>query len=400
VLEFDFDEVPGGIPKLNSDWRREDQEQAVLSMCSSLITIAHDGESRVVQFSHFSVKEFLTSERLTAAVGDISFHHILLEPAHTILAQACLGVLLRLDDSPRETSVERFPLAEYAAEHWVDHALFEGVSFRIKDGMDNLFDLDKPHFFRWIRIHDIDDPWGLGYGRMNPRRLEAAPVYYAALCGFPDLVDRLIGEHPEHLSAMVGAWGTALHAASRRNHVNVGQTLLKHGANLNALDQRWERTPLHVASECGHLEFGRWLLEHGAEVNATQVNNWTPLHLAALDGHFGFVRTLLRHDADVNAQNDVGYTPLHLALTNGHFNIARFLLDNGANSEARGKYQSTPLHLASYRGNLEVVHMLLEHGVDVGAEDDKGNTAYQMALNRGHDEVAQLLSGQSVENKA
>ena len=92
MLAFDFDESPGGIPPLNADWRREDQEHAVLSICSSLITVVHDGVSRVVLFSHFSVKEFLTSDRLSAAVRYISFHHIALEPAHTILAQACLGV--------------------------------------------------------------------------------------------------------------------------------------------------------------------------------------------------------------------------------------------------------------------------------------------------------------------
>jgi hypothetical protein len=93
VLALDFD-ASGGIPQLNADWRRDDQEYAVLSMCSSLIAVVHDGESRVVQFSHFSVKEFLTSDRLTAAAGGISFHHIDLELAHTILAQTCPGVLL------------------------------------------------------------------------------------------------------------------------------------------------------------------------------------------------------------------------------------------------------------------------------------------------------------------
>ena len=55
VLAFDFNEAPGGIPTVNPDWRQEDQEYAVLSTCSSLITVVHDGESRVVQFSHFSV---------------------------------------------------------------------------------------------------------------------------------------------------------------------------------------------------------------------------------------------------------------------------------------------------------------------------------------------------------
>ena len=70
VLAFDFDAAPGGIPKLNADWHREDQEQAVLSTCSSFITVVRDGESHVIQFSHFSVKEFLMSDCLAAAVSD------------------------------------------------------------------------------------------------------------------------------------------------------------------------------------------------------------------------------------------------------------------------------------------------------------------------------------------
>ncbi len=235
VLAFDLDEAPGGIPELNADWRREDQENAVLSTCSSLITVIHDGESRVVQFSHFSVKEFLMSGRLAAAVVDISFHHIALEPAHTMLAQACLSVLLGLDDTTSRTSVRGFPLTEYAARHWVDHALFEDVSLRIKDGMEDLFDLDKPHFSRWIRIHDMDDPWGLANGETRPEWLEAAPMYYVALFGLHGMVEKLISEHPEHVNARGGACGTALHAASRSNRVKVVQSLLKHGADVNAL---------------------------------------------------------------------------------------------------------------------------------------------------------------------
>jgi ankyrin repeat protein len=398
VLAFDFDEAPGGIPRLNADWRREDQEQAVLSTCSSLITVVRDGDLRVVQFSHFSVKEFLTSDRLAAAVGDISFHHIILEPAHTILTQACLAVLLRLGDDTRETSVKRLPLAEYAAENWVNHAKFEKVSIRMKDGMKNLFDMDKPHFLRWIRIHDMDDTtWGLADGETRPEQLDAAPMYYAALCGFPDMVEKLIGKHPEHLNARGGAIGTALHAASKRNHVTIVQCLLKHGADVNALGQ-WERTPLHMALVWGRLEIGQMLLEHGADVNAKQEDHWTPLHLAARNGYFEFVQTLLMHNADINAQNDIGHTPLHGASTSGKANIVRLLLDNGANPNARGKDQSTALHRAAYWSELEVVQLLLERGVKVDAEDYKGRTAYWIALNEGHDEIVQLLSGYGVGN--
>ena len=99
VLAVDFDAARReGIPKLNPHWRWADQHQAVLSTCSSLIAIVDDGDSQVVQFSHFSVKEYLTSDRLANANRVVSRYHILPESAHTILAQACLGVLLRFDD--------------------------------------------------------------------------------------------------------------------------------------------------------------------------------------------------------------------------------------------------------------------------------------------------------------
>jgi hypothetical protein len=38
VLTVDFSET-GGVSKLNEDWRWEDQEQALLLACSSLITV-------------------------------------------------------------------------------------------------------------------------------------------------------------------------------------------------------------------------------------------------------------------------------------------------------------------------------------------------------------------------
>jgi hypothetical protein len=89
VLAVDFDDAEG-IPKLNPNWRWEDEEQALLTSCSSLIAIVEAKKSRVVQFSHFSVKEFLTSTRLATSIKDLSRYHIDFEPAHTILAQACM----------------------------------------------------------------------------------------------------------------------------------------------------------------------------------------------------------------------------------------------------------------------------------------------------------------------
>jgi hypothetical protein len=54
VLAVDFSDE--GMAKLNPNWRWEEQEQALLTSCSSLIAIVESNESRIVQFSHFSVR--------------------------------------------------------------------------------------------------------------------------------------------------------------------------------------------------------------------------------------------------------------------------------------------------------------------------------------------------------
>ena len=147
VLAYDFTE---GIPTLNVDWRWEDQEAAVLSACASLVSVIIDNGFRVVQFSHFSVKEFLTSNRLARSTEGVSEFHVSLESAHMTLAQACLGALLRLGGDTRSSNTHT-PLVQYAARHWVTHAQFEHVELGLRDAMEYFFDIDKPHFLAWLK---------------------------------------------------------------------------------------------------------------------------------------------------------------------------------------------------------------------------------------------------------
>jgi hypothetical protein len=84
ILAVRFDEA--ALPTFNPAWRPENAEEAVISVCSSLVAVVNRGGSQIIQFSHFSVKEYLTSERLATADEHLSYYHILPEPAHTILA--------------------------------------------------------------------------------------------------------------------------------------------------------------------------------------------------------------------------------------------------------------------------------------------------------------------------
>jgi hypothetical protein len=168
ILAFNF-EVES-TPIFRAERRSEDPVRTVLSTCSSLLAVVDVDGSRVVQFAHFSVKEYLTSTRLANAKDTISRFHVSMTPAHTIVAQACLGILLHLDENITKDILKDFPLAEYAAEHWVDHAQIENVSSKVQDGMKRLFDPSKIHLSVCVWMYDPEMPRPRYERSRRPRR--------------------------------------------------------------------------------------------------------------------------------------------------------------------------------------------------------------------------------------
>ena len=445
LLAFDF--KSGSIPKFQEDWRLDDPVHAVLSTCSSLLAVVDGGydSGKVVQFAHFSVKEYLTSTRLAKA-SDIILHdyHVSMTSAHTIVAQACLGILLHLDkDVVTSDSLEKWPLAEYAAEHWVYHARFEDVSQGAEDGMKLLFHPGKPHFAVWVWICDPESP--LWKRNSRPLPPSGAPLHYAALWGLHSIVEFLIIEHsqdvhgrgftdnvtPLHLASKRGHvkaarmlikhgadviaqnedGNTPLHLASQENQVEIARMLVEFGADVAAQNNHGE-TPLHQASFSGQLEITDMLIEHGADVATRNSHGETPLHHASFSGRVEVAGMLIERNADVTAQNSHGDTPLHLALIQEQLEVAHMLLERGADVKvqnsrgetplvsAQNKDEETPLHLASRKGQVEVAHILILYGADVTAQDQDGMTPLHLASFQGHEEVAGLLIEHSADMTA
>jgi ankyrin repeat protein len=321
VVAVDFDNAEG-IPKLKPSWRWEDQEQALLMSCSSLITIVGKGCSQVVQFSHFSVKEFLTSACLSTSSQDISCYHIILGPAHAILAEVCLSIFL--DNLINHSTIkEHSPLAEYATEHWVHHAQFEDVVSHIK-GIQYLFDLDKPYFAAWCQLHDIDTrpSHGSVFFQFRPNSKSATtPLYYVALCGFSKLV--------EHVNAIGG----------------------------------WYMTPAVATLAGRHFELAQVLHCNGSSLEPQGDRGFSPLHSAAYEGDLEMVQVLLDYGVDINAQSNLGSTPLLMASWD-YFNdpdlrVVWLLLDHGADPNIRPREGEAPLHRASQDGKIEMARLLV-----------------------------------------
>ena len=427
VFAISFDEETTGIPEFNPRWRPQNAELAVLSTCSSLIAVVNAHGERQVHFSHFSVQEFLTSNRLRdLCPTSLSQYYVLPWSAHTLFAKACLSVLLRLNSHIHKNSIKgMFPLAAYAAKHWVRHAQLGDTSLLIEDGMDRLFDKDKSHFAAWIWVYNMDNPSGPHMDSTTPGIPETAPLYYAALCGFLDMVKRLVGSHPEDVNTLGRDGGTPLHAALRNCHSDVALLLLEHNADPNSRDSRDEtplqiasrqgdikvirsligrradldaknkdnETPLSLASGKGALEAARVLLNHGASVDQRVVLGRTALHVAVEHGHHSIIHLLLNNSANVDAQDRRRRTPLHLAVDQGDVRIARLLLQRGANADAREVAKLTPLHIASSGGQVAIAQLLLDYRANVNADDGEGWTALHLAAYNGYLDVGELLLG-------
>ena len=433
VLAIDFD-VAGGIPKLNGDLRWADQEQAVLSACSSLITIVKDDDLRRVQFSHFSVKEYLSSDRLaTSEVAAMRFHHIDLELAHAIMAQACLGVLLQIDDSMDKKTIGGYPLAKYAGEFFAKHAEAGDVLSQNNDGVDRLLDPDRPHLNPWLWLQygdkdqkyfdvNLDSISELDESSSNKSSSEhpfpsypprVSPLYYTLELGHQYLTRHLVVKRPHDLDASDVYGKTPLHLAIVASDFEVTRMLLDRTTDINVRDNRG-CTPLHYVISEGtldedededewkllddHFRCVRLLLERGADAEAQNNRGLTPLHAAASVMNQRFVQILSEKVTNINVRNDQGQTALHKASRRRHTGIMSILLNHGADVDAQDNGGSTPLHIVisdarslNTRGNAKrAVGVLLEHGADINLRNHEGQTALHQASRR-HDTVTMHL---------
>ena len=182
-------------------------------------------------------------------------------------------------------------------------------------------------------------------------------LYYAALCGFSNLVEQLIIKYPQDANAISGYYWTPAVAALAGRHFEMAQVLHRNGSSVEPRDDL----------KC------------------------TPLHSAAYHGNLEMVQVLLEYGVDVDCPNQYGSTPLNYAPRYGHRNaakIARLLIERGADSNTRGYDGDTPLHQASQCGMIDIARLLIEHGANIEAKNDIGSTPLDVA--RG-DEMRNLL---------
>ena len=190
---------------------------------------------------------------------------------------------------------------------------------------------------------------------------------------------------------------TSLDTVSQNPLPDVAKPSLVHGRDPNIPDE-W-RTSLHAASSAGHLELVESLLEFGADVNKRNEDHSTPLFYASEAGRFKVAEFLIEHGADVNSLDWTGWTPLLAASRRGHTAIVQLLLEHGADVNAKTQDNWTALHLGIFGYSFESIKALLEHGADVHVRNDEGQSPFQLASRRGEQKIVGLLSEYGADGK-
>ncbi|KAG6906173.1 hypothetical protein DXG01_015448 [Tephrocybe rancida] len=334
-----------------------------------------------IKLSHFSVKEYLLSTRIEK---DFSISE---KTSHSKISEISVAYLLQFDSFEPLTKamLSSSPLAQYAAEHWINHTKSGGMNSTLLKLILQLFMSETAAFTNWIQIHNIDTPWIPTNHSMNKVEV-CLPLYYASLAGLQQVSKHLL-ENKAHVNAQGGHYGNALQAASLGGHEGIVRLLLEKEANVNAQGGQYGNA-LQAASLGGHEDIVRLLLEKGADVNAKGGQYGKALQAASSKGHEGVVRLLLDKEADVNAQGGYHGNALQAACYSGHEGIVRLLLKKGADVNVQG---GKALQAASLGGHEGIVRLLLEKEADVNAQGGEYGNALQAASLGGHEDIVRLL---------
>jgi hypothetical protein len=248
-----------GDPRFDA-YNRLKEPRDILTICSSLVTISAEttegSHSKItemeVRLAHFSVKEYLVSERIQR--GKAARYSIREIHANVSIAEICLAYLLQFDnpDSLTSQTIKEYPLARYAAEYWTQHARVAGGNENMLHRLiTELFMSKKDAHVNCIRLFNPDEARE-GPDITKSSKSVAPPLYYASLTGLIEAV-RLLLESGADVNARGGddGSGSALQAASAGGHGQIVQRLLESGADVNAREGDGG-SALQAASAGGH----------------------------------------------------------------------------------------------------------------------------------------------------
>ncbi|KAF8489946.1 ankyrin repeat-containing domain protein, partial [Gautieria morchelliformis] len=411
--------------------RRLQDPQDILTICSSLVTITFQEDSRnkgsidhhanrvlsteagEIRLAHFSVQEYLISEHLRTSMTMLSYYYFNEQIAHVFIVKTCLAYLLQFDqdNGVNWNTAKSYPLSYYAAYNWMVHASWDpaGDWDDLHRLIMMLLEPTSAVYINWMWLCHKGDTLAHPGKSSLCIAAEAGALEVAAIEGHDTIVQLLIEK-----GAIINARGTccmsALEAAASRGHDTIAQLLIEKDADVNAQGGHYG-SALNAAALEGHYSIVQLFLEKGADVNAQGRCYGGALQAAASRGHDMIVQLLLEKGADVNGHGGGHMSALEAAASGGHDMSVQLLIENGANVAAshghdtivqlllekgtdvnsEGGYYGNALNAAAAEGQDTTVRLLLEKGANVNAQGGYYGNALNAAATEGHDTIVQLL---------
>ncbi|KAF1977160.1 hypothetical protein BU23DRAFT_377125, partial [Bimuria novae-zelandiae CBS 107.79] len=239
--------------------RIEDPED-IMTLCGSLTTYDHG----YLKLAHYSVKEYLTSDRLLCMLQSTYFASNL-NSDHSI-AQYCLLYLRHFDHIHQEKTNLRtcFPLFDYCIKLWHFHyMLADRPPDLTTPALENLEDSSSTTATMAWQASSSTSPL------LEPESTtitgEINFLRYTATTGCTDLIDVVL-DRVVDIDAAEWLNGTALSVATFQEHHQSVELLLRRGADVNSKAGIWG-TALHVALFRGQSHIAKLLISYGADVN-------------------------------------------------------------------------------------------------------------------------------------
>lgn len=171
---------------------------------------------------------------------------------------------------------------------------------------------------------------------------------------------------------------TLLHRAIDDNQQDIAQFLIRSGCDLNAPkrpgpggaggeEARNNCTPLHLCCEWGLEQVVQTLVEHGANVNARDSDGKTPIHIAVQNQHTQIISLLLCHpNIDLSLRDKKGMSPFATALTVRNNKAAEAILERlPTAAEQFDNKGRNFLHMAIQKNDMESILFLLSIQVNL-----------------------------------
>ena len=162
---------------------------------------------------------------------------------------------------------------------------------------------------------------------------------------------------------------------------NYLELLVKHGADMNCINEDTGRTLLNAAIVRHDLAKIKILVKAGAKVNTKDINGLSPLHLSAQDGYKDITEFLLQNGANINVTDSENCTPLHNAVSFDRVEIVKHLVEKGADLFIKSRLKSqTPLDIARKNNLFEISEILVKKTLEIREAEEPSSKRFKVEL--------------------